>query len=1244
MTEEPTTLHWKPCPFFPQLKWKSLQLSQIQAIIGPSIDIFNTGGQSIHPGCEYDLIRQFIDTQLKLAYSHHFLQMYVPDGQDVPTHILFNTSLVYQPTSKVMYFLLRRDDDDEWTFLEFVPVDHLNDVLQKQKISLLSHFPEQFHFASSDLPTIFPNSFPLQLFIRDPKRVLKYAIFQHTAAEEVLKRFKESFRNSKSRINGRPSELVPFMMVTDTTKYPQQPDPPTPEYIQALKEARKYPTFHFDFGYMAPLHFTSNQLRCADSSLSIILNKNALDGAGQPQSGDPSLPQPPGSSQDLEVRSILPIEQAFLMSMSVRRVDAQWMIQGYKQRVFDLASRFQRIKNDMAQKQQEETKTETSSEQAAPTAQNAPSPNPTPTVMTPASLPHPSGAPSPRMPESVLSLPSSTSIPQTPILSSTASGQSTPPSVNVQLSPIARPSPAETAAQQIPEATPTAIPPERTEPAQSPVVQEQAIQPEPTQTDPVKEEPSAKETADGAADSTPLEKGLKDEDQPNFGRTMSMYKRFHYRLKVIDEEYYLVPSIPPGGYSGSAPEPIKCELDGKGRFCVRDDYGKLRRIHIHQNMQQQLEKRRTHRKKREDEEEEDEEARDRRIIKKVYQLREKNDNSNLFERDALWGMLTVPINSVESEHFLPNPSDDILFPYIELAEQMRWIVFGNNQLVGDQVRTVRPTVAPLSVSSGAPKAQRLQVWNEDGTPVETAEEGNLLENNLVVLDYDAESLFSFYSDSESAAELGDDVDDFDINETWLGGDFEAAEEQTVFSQPQLVHQLLTKQLAPRIFAQETTLRGSFSLDPFFRDLFEQMDENLDEFDVRSPRYSIPPAYIQSYKRKDERKRKKRSRETEEPAAEKEITERDETQIINAAETTSIQSQPQNPSSFASSPSINTFPVKSAAQQPTAPLYPQQTTPQQIWPQLRILQAPSSPSLLGQPASGSEIKFPQTQTKQTTHFAFNKTTRIPLVDSTPQTPPLLGIQGPSPHPALTAPIPNSVPTSISPLTPLPTTHPPFTHIPAQPSTHISTHPPPHTTPQLSTPLQITPPPSSHALTTIPIIPASTGTQTASPIPQLQSTPKVGTQSSSPVTQPLPTPKAGSQASSPVTPLPPDSPSKKSPPKRTDSTAQSNQKTPEQMSTSPSLKTGQPPAQSASSKANPKPTIFSVPSNFTPVTINTTGSVKGVVPGQEGGVQRSIKPLPLLLSTTGEQLTGIKPLPLVSAPKQTSSEKLTGGEKT
>ncbi|KAK2963396.1 hypothetical protein BLNAU_1437 [Blattamonas nauphoetae] len=636
------------------------------------------------------------------------------------------------------------------------------------------------------------------------------SFFQNAQPQDLLKRFKESFRTALNRINGRPSELVPFVQVQDVTQYPPQSDTSTPESQEILKQAQLHPTFHFEFGYVIPFKISTDIGNTVDSCLSFVIQASNQQ-TNTPSTSISSSQNDTPQSMNLrhEVRSIVPLPHAYCAALLFDAVDSHWLTRGLQAQLTEIRDAFRPNKPEL-------------------------SPSPLP-------------------------------------INNTVSEQANTLNVDGNIPLEASPSPKPQQAEQITVASPSSSPlPAPTEITTRELSQTPTIVP-------VSETalPTESQKQISHKSSSPQPETKQNEEQPkeetkssqkqmtisNILKSMSKFKHFHYRMKEIDGESFLVLSST-AKYDGPTPPPIKCTKDEEGNYCVVDETGRQRRIHIHQNMEQTEKKRRSKRK----EDEETEEEREQRYLLKFQSALEKTDYTDQFGADAFWAMLTSPIFFVQNDHFQENKTtDEHIFPIAQLSSQFRWILFDQNQLSTDNTRFQfsTPPAQLKNLRRGGRGRTDFVTFSEVSPSPERVEEEKLLENNLMPITTDTDSLFSFFSDDESLAQAHFAESDDDSDSDWLQADFEAENETVVFDQPHLLNTIEAMYPAPELFSGRGPLAESMAQDPFYGSLFAALQpEELTSY-PSSPKYPLYPSTLALYKaRSSERKDRRKKRRDE----------------------------------------------------------------------------------------------------------------------------------------------------------------------------------------------------------------------------------------------------------------------------------------------------------------------------------------------------------------------------------------------
>ncbi|KAK2964498.1 hypothetical protein BLNAU_414 [Blattamonas nauphoetae] len=332
---------WEIAPEFPIVSWKSLSLTHVRFIVGTEVDIFGNGGHSILPSYEKMFIQNYLDIKLKLAFQSNLLYQFVPTHIGHPTHAIFNTTLQRQPSFRDVYVILIRTTDGGWNVIDFASSDQINELLPRNGLDPMRSFPGRPKIFPDSFHLIIPEDYPIQLTVKDAPKVLNsflahqqksdqgkpstgdpsqinlnsptlYDYLKNTPMKDIQKRFQEAVRIAMRRMNAHQSEMIPYLVLSDTP----------PDESEANGKPTQ-PNFRLDCGFIIPMCLSSKTLRAPDTCLALQpISPSPLDGKEEDETG-----QKPHSLFD--VIAILPPDQAFFHASLAGFVDSMWLNQAF---------------------------------------------------------------------------------------------------------------------------------------------------------------------------------------------------------------------------------------------------------------------------------------------------------------------------------------------------------------------------------------------------------------------------------------------------------------------------------------------------------------------------------------------------------------------------------------------------------------------------------------------------------------------------------------------------------------------------------------------------------------------------------------------------------------------------------------------------------------------------------------------------------------------------------------------------
>ncbi|KAK2946443.1 hypothetical protein BLNAU_18608 [Blattamonas nauphoetae] len=373
--------------------------SYFKQFTSPDIDIFQTEGKHFDKHYERRTIASFLDTKLKFAFSNRQLLQFTPAHSSQASHIIFNTTLQKLPSFSDLFFVVQENEDKGYTPVGLVPYDHLQSIHKHHSVGPLKAAPHRTRIKSSHFSPIHLDHFPLTLSMQDPGKMLSTFMKKELKKDELLqkecqeneqpyapnelvlylqsnsgpdlqKRFTDSIRSCIRRMNSRKTELVPYLKCTARYKPEKKKrgrSSSGDDSEQRKKEARKEKMkqkknqglVDAEYGYLVPLSFSSDDIAFCDCCLSIT--KHMPDDEDQD-----SVPQQSPQMEGCQVlaNAVYPIEEGFLLASQYGRIDATWLIESFKRKMMtkDVPRPTFLVPSKSKDKRKEEKKSETKQE------------------------------------------------------------------------------------------------------------------------------------------------------------------------------------------------------------------------------------------------------------------------------------------------------------------------------------------------------------------------------------------------------------------------------------------------------------------------------------------------------------------------------------------------------------------------------------------------------------------------------------------------------------------------------------------------------------------------------------------------------------------------------------------------------------------------------------------------------------------------------------------------------------------
>ncbi|KAK2956576.1 hypothetical protein BLNAU_8416 [Blattamonas nauphoetae] len=343
--------------------------SYFKQLTGSDIDVFHTDGKHFDKHYEHRTVATFLDTKLKHSFSNRQLLQFTPAHSSQASHLLFNTTLQRLTNFSDIFLLIKETEDKAFIPAGLVTYDHLQSLHKHHPVGKLKAAPHRTKLTSDKFLPIHPSNFPLTLSMQDPGKMLSTFMKKELKKDELLqkesqeneqpytpnelvmylqsnsgpdlqKRFTDTLRNCIRRMNSRKSELVPYLKCSSRYKPEKKRrggSSSGDDSEERKKEARKEKLkqkknkglVDSEYGYLVPLSFVSDDITYCDCCLSITRQLPDDDDE------EDSSPEKAGPQMGCQVlaHAVYPIEEGFLLASQFGRIDATWLIESFKRKM-----------------------------------------------------------------------------------------------------------------------------------------------------------------------------------------------------------------------------------------------------------------------------------------------------------------------------------------------------------------------------------------------------------------------------------------------------------------------------------------------------------------------------------------------------------------------------------------------------------------------------------------------------------------------------------------------------------------------------------------------------------------------------------------------------------------------------------------------------------------------------------------------------------------------------------------------